>query len=71
MGLLDKIFGSYSEKQIKKITPIVDKIEALADTFYERFCDGMAAISAEIPPAQPDPPTPPETWILERTKNVY
>ena len=33
MGLLDKIFGSYSEKQIKKITPIVDKIEALADTF--------------------------------------
>ncbi len=26
-------FKTYSEKQIKKITPIVDKIEALADTF--------------------------------------
>ena len=27
------LFKTYSEKQIKKITPIVDKIEALADTF--------------------------------------
>ena len=33
MGLLDKIFGNYSEKQIKKIIPIVDKIEAMADRF--------------------------------------
>ena len=27
------LFKSYSQKQIKKITPLVDKIEALADTF--------------------------------------
>ena len=33
MGLLEKIFGNYSEKQIKKIIPIVDKIEAMADRF--------------------------------------
>ena len=33
MGLFSAIFGSYSEKQIKKITPIVDKIESLADKF--------------------------------------
>ena len=25
MGLLEKIFGNYSEKEIKRITPIVDK----------------------------------------------
>jgi preprotein translocase subunit SecA len=29
MGLIDKIFGTYSEKEIKRIIPIVDKIEAL------------------------------------------
>jgi preprotein translocase subunit SecA len=29
MGILDKVFGSYSERQVKKILPIVDKIEAL------------------------------------------
>lgn len=30
MGLLERIFGNYSEKEIKKITPIVDKIDSLA-----------------------------------------
>lgn len=29
MGLLDKIFGTYSEREVKRIQPIVDKIEAL------------------------------------------
>ncbi len=29
MGLLEKIFGSYSDKEIKRIIPIVDKIESL------------------------------------------
>ena len=33
MGLLEKIFGNYSEKEIKRITPIVDKIEALSPEF--------------------------------------
>ncbi len=31
MGLLTKIFGTYSDRQIKKIIPIVDKIEALEE----------------------------------------
>ncbi len=38
MGLLEKIFGNYSEKEIKKITPIVKKIEALAPE-YETLSD--------------------------------
>lgn len=29
MGFLEKIFGSYSDKEIKRILPIVDKVEAL------------------------------------------
>lgn len=29
MGFLEKIFGSYSDKEIKRIIPIVDKIESL------------------------------------------
>ena len=35
MGLLDKIFGNYSEKQINKIIPAVNKIEELADKFQK------------------------------------
>ncbi len=31
MGLLTKVFGTYSDRQIKKIIPIVDKIEALEE----------------------------------------
>ncbi len=33
MSLADKLFGTYSERQIKKIKPIVDKIESLADKY--------------------------------------
>ena len=29
MGFFDKIFGSYSERQVKNIIPMVDKIDAL------------------------------------------
>ncbi|MBQ8496684.1 MAG: preprotein translocase subunit SecA [Clostridia bacterium] len=33
MSIADKLFGTYSERQIKKIKPIVDKIEALAEKY--------------------------------------
>ena len=33
MKLFDKLFGSYSERQIKRIEPIAAKIEALAERF--------------------------------------
>lgn len=32
MGIFEKVFGTASEKEIKKITPLVDKIEALDET---------------------------------------
>lgn len=32
MGLLKKMFGDYSDKELKRINPIVDKIEALDST---------------------------------------
>ena len=31
MGLLQKIFGTHSENELKRIYPIVDEIEALLD----------------------------------------
>lgn len=33
MGVFTKVFGTYSERQIKKIAPVADKIEALADKY--------------------------------------
>ncbi len=55
MGIFEKIFGTASEKEIKKITPLVNQIEALDETmqalsdaelkgktdeFRQRFADG-------------------------------
>lgn len=31
MGMLEKIFGTYSEREVKRIIPIVDKVDALED----------------------------------------
>jgi len=33
MGLFNKFFGTYSERELKAITPIVDKIEAMAEEY--------------------------------------
>ena len=32
MGLITKLFGTYSERELKSIYPIVDKIEAVSYT---------------------------------------
>ncbi len=29
MGILNKIFGTYSERELRRVNPIVNKIEAL------------------------------------------
>lgn len=36
MKLIEKLFGTYSEKQIKKIMSLVDKIEALSDEYKKK-----------------------------------
>ncbi len=47
MGLITKIFGTHSDREIKRIIPLVDKIEALADTYQamsEEELKGQTAI---------------------------
>jgi len=46
MGLFDKIFGTYSQRELKSIYPIVDRIEAMADE-YAAMSD--AALQAKTP----------------------
>ncbi|MBO5006239.1 MAG: preprotein translocase subunit SecA [Clostridia bacterium] len=48
MSLVEKIFGTYSSKQIKKIEPIVNKIEALADKFSKMSDGELAAKTPEF-----------------------
>ena len=48
MGLFSKIFGTYSDRQIKKIIPTVDKIEGLADTFANMTDAEMRAMTDEF-----------------------
>ena len=33
MGLIQKIFGTYSQRELKSIYPIADKIEALEEEY--------------------------------------
>ncbi len=48
MSLASKIFGTHSEREIKRITPLVDKIEAL-EPEYEALSDGeLAAKTVEF-----------------------
>ncbi|MCL1884019.1 MAG: preprotein translocase subunit SecA [Defluviitaleaceae bacterium] len=56
MGILDKLFGNYSEKEIKRLNPLIDRIEGLeaemqrltegelrgkTDEFKRRLADGI------------------------------
>ena len=46
MGIISKLFGSHSEREVKSITPIVDKIEALEEE-YKTLTD--AQLQAKTP----------------------
>ena len=38
MGLFDKVFGTYSEREVKRVEPLADKVEAL-DAEYQKLSD--------------------------------
>lgn len=46
MKLTDKIFGTYSERQIKKVLPILNKIEALADHYKSLSNEELSGTTA-------------------------
>ena len=48
MGLFAKIFGTYSQRQIKRITSTVDKIEALADKYSEMTDEELSAVTVTL-----------------------
>ena len=48
MSLITKIFGTYSEKQIKKLNPVVDKIEALDAEYSKMSDDALRAKTGEF-----------------------
>ena len=48
MGFLDKLFGSRSQREIKKLQPIVDKILALEDTYRNLTEEQLRGKTAEF-----------------------
>ena len=48
MGLIKKLFASYSEKQIKRILPLVDEIESLADKFGAMSDDELRSYTDKL-----------------------
>ena len=48
MGLFDKLFGTRSQREIKKIRPIVDKILALEDTYSALSEEALRGKTAEF-----------------------
>ena len=48
MGIMEKIFGSYSKREVKKILPLVDKIEALDNDMQKLSDDELRAKTEEF-----------------------
>ena len=48
MGLFAKIFGTYSEREIKKIKNTADRIEALADKYSAMTDDELRSVTAQL-----------------------
>lgn len=48
MGLAQKIFGTHSERELKRITPIADKVEALRDEFSKLSDEQLQAKTREF-----------------------
>jgi preprotein translocase subunit SecA len=48
MGLIEKVFGTHSEREIKRIIPIVDKIEALEPKYIKLTDEELKAKTAEF-----------------------
>ena len=48
MGLFSKIFGTYSDHQVKKVMPLVDEIDALAPKFAEMSDGDMLAMTDKL-----------------------
>jgi preprotein translocase subunit SecA len=48
MGLLDKIFGTHSEREVKRLLPIVDRIEALEPEFEKLSDEALKGKTVEF-----------------------
>ena len=48
MGLMKKIFGDYSSRELKSIDPIVDKIESMADEYKAMSDEALRAKTTEF-----------------------
>ena len=48
MGLFEKIFGTHSEREIKRVLPIVDRIEALEPEFEKLSDEALRAKTTEF-----------------------
>lgn len=70
MKIIDKIFGTYSERQIKRIKPTVDKIEALAPVYSsmkdEEMLEQTAKFKARLASGETLDDILPEAFALVR-----
>lgn len=48
MGIMRKLLGTYSKREVKKIAPIVDKIDALADEYKALSDEELRGKTAEF-----------------------
>ena len=48
MGLLDKIIGTYSERQVKKLEKTVDAVEALADKYGKMTNEELSSVTPAL-----------------------
>jgi preprotein translocase subunit SecA len=48
VGLLDKVFGTYSQREVKKIRPLADKVIALEDEYRKKSDQELKAMTPRL-----------------------
>ncbi len=48
MGLINKVFGTYSERQLKKLKKLVDYIESLAPRYKEMSDEELSGVTGVL-----------------------
>ena len=78
MGILDKLFGTRSEREVKRLLPTVDKIEALSDEYAALSDEALRAKTEEFKARYQSgetlddllPELPPSPYLIRKEKKV-
>ena len=68
MGLFSKVIGTHSEREVKRVIPIVDKIESLEPEMEKLSDEELRGKTAEFKKRLADKETLDDIWMRSKEK---